>query len=268
MLSCLTSPCPGQRLRGTRGCWRSLCAAVPGLSHLLKVVAKERLLQITAVPSPTCSHAGSKGFAPSPWLHRQGNASCCCCQVVWKFFSRFPPSSNRSLNPSEFKHLLLPPQRQPFSVFPPHHVNVNRYGAFSLGSLPRRLFLDTVYHVTAQAFGPKRFVHGFTVKGWEVPSPFTTQMHELVPYKSCDLDLIIHVCLERNKKASVRLSSYFNDYSVWINYTPFGIFWKVCGQWCEIWFYKNRKADHSCDYEMIYSWAKILYLYWELRKSS
>lgn len=191
-------------------------------------------------------------------------------QGAVEVFLSLSPLPSHSLNPPELKHLLPAPEELPSLLLPAMPVSV--LTEFSLG-LPFLAFFSLLWWSTSRSrpSDTRALCTDLQRKGENSCSkfpPLSPQMHELVPYKSCVLDLIIHVRSEGNDKACLFLSSYFNDYSVWINYSLFGIFWKVCGWWCEIWFYKNRRADHSCDHEVIYSWENILYLYWELRKSS
>lgn len=124
---------------------------------------------------------------------------------------------NCSLNLSELKH-LLPPLKQPFSMLPAHRSDVSPCRAFSLGLLPHPLFLvpqhDSGLHTQvacAWIYSKRVRIHVAS----SLPSPYANAW----TYQSCDVDLIIHVCLEGNKKACVRLCSYFNDHPVWINYT-------------------------------------------------
>lgn len=142
--------------------------------HLLQVVAKERLLQITAAPSPTCSHAGSKGSTPSPWLRSPGSTRC--FRVLWKFSSHFPPSPATPQILQSCSTCCQPQRSCPACSSQP--CQCQSLQSFPSGSLPRLLFHAVAKHITIQAFRHKCFVHRFTEKRWEfmqqVPSSLST----------------------------------------------------------------------------------------------
>lgn len=164
--------------------------------HLLQVVAKERLLQITAAPSPTCSHAGSKGSALSPWLHRPGSTRC--CRIVWKFFLSLSPPPQSLLKSSRAEAPAASPGE------PPSPASASPYRVFPSGSLPHLLFHSVVKHIMIQTQMLCAWICRGKVRIHAASSLLSTN---LLLYKSCDLDLIIHMCLEGNGKACLWLCS-------------------------------------------------------------